>query len=154
MTQPARAARPVTALAAPPKPMAAATRVTLFARELRERLSPAGVEILLDAAEVLSEGQRVAAAGSAARFYGSTMLTIDLARVHAVLREPCDAVLAAQAARHLATDARVLARLRAIAQAEASRLCGAAVTLCATEPRVRVQGTIVHLDLDLEAALP
>ena len=63
-------------------------------------------------------------------------------------------MLAAQAARHLATDARVLARLRAISQAEASRLCGAAVTLYATEPRVRVQGTIVHLDLDLEAALP
>jgi hypothetical protein len=142
------------AAAIPRKPMASATRVTLFEREIRERLSPSGIEILLDAAEVLSEGQREELGGGRVRFYGSTMLTIDVARVHAALREPCDAVTTARAAAFLAQDARVARRVRGIAQAEARRLCGAAVTLAETEPRVRCRGTVIHVDLDIEAALP
>ncbi|HEY3359390.1 MAG TPA: hypothetical protein VGQ83_39435 [Polyangia bacterium] len=143
-----------TARGAPRKPMACATRVTLFEREIRERLSPSGIEILLDAAEVLSEGQREELDGGRVRFNGSTMLTIDLGRVHAALREPCDPVLAARAAAFLAQDARVARRVRAIAQAEARRLAGAAVTLVPAEPKVRARGTIIHIDLDIEAALP
>jgi hypothetical protein len=41
--------------------MAKASRVTLFEREVKVRLSQAALEILLEAAEVLSEGERVRA---------------------------------------------------------------------------------------------
>ena len=42
------------------KPMARAERVTLFEREVRERLSVAAIEIVLAKAHVLSEGKRAA----------------------------------------------------------------------------------------------
>jgi hypothetical protein len=134
--------------------MAAATRVTLFEREIRERLSQAGLEILLDSAEVLSEGQRQQPEVGRAYFFGSTMLTIDLGRVHATLREPCDAVLARRTAEMLARDGRVAQRVRAIAAAEAARLCGVALAVEEAELKVRARGTVIHIDVDLEAPIP
>src|SRR5207245_9984806 len=97
--------------------MARASRVTLFEREIKERLSHAAIEILIDGADVLSEGQH-----AAARYYGSTMITIDLARHAALVREPCDAASARRVAELFGKDARACARVRKIAEREARRL--------------------------------
>ena len=82
------------------KPMARAVRVTLFEREVREKLSVAAIEILLERARILSEGKRSASPTAAAR--------------------------------------------------EAERLADTPVRVRAGEVRVRAQGTLVHLDVDVE----
>ena len=128
--------------------MARAARVTLFEREIRERLSRVALEILLDGAEVLSEGQV-----QERRYFGSTMITIDLARHADLLREPCDAVTARHTASLLEKDARAVGRIRRIADREARRLAGAQMARIATELAFRWQGTRVCVDVDVEGAL-
>jgi hypothetical protein len=71
---------------APRRPMARATRIALFEREVRERLSRAALELVLARAEVISEGQRSVRGGRDA-YFGSTMLTIDLPALELLLRD-------------------------------------------------------------------
>jgi hypothetical protein len=132
------------------KPMARALRVTLFEREVRERLSGAAVEILLDGAQVLSEGRRSTSPTAGPVFFGSTMLTLDLALAAELVREPCDAAAAARVAAYLAHDARALARMRQIAAREAERLAGGPLRVRAADVRVRAEGTRVFVDVDVE----
>jgi len=144
--------RDVAALALPlqKKPMARAVRVTLFEREIREKLSVAAIEILLERANILSEGQRSASATAKARWLGSTMITVDVAALGDFVREPCDARAATRVAELISGDARVTKRVQSIAGREADRLAGATVRVRAGEVRIRVQGTLVHLDVDVE----
>jgi hypothetical protein len=128
--------------------MARAERVTLFEREIRERLSRVALEILLDGAEVLSEGQV-----QERRYFGSTMITIDLARHAEFLREPCDAVTARHTAALLQSDARAIARIRRIADREARRLAVTQLARIATELHFRWQGVKVCVDVDVEGVL-
>src|SRR3954466_15226386 len=72
------------------RPMARATRIALFEREVRERLSRAALELVLGRAEVISEGQRGARKGRAPSS-GSRMLPIDLPSLDLLLRAPCAA---------------------------------------------------------------
>jgi hypothetical protein len=132
------------------KPMARAQRVTLFEREIRERLSVAAIEILLERAKILSEGQRSASPTAKSRWFGSTMITVDVAALGDVVREPCDLRAAARVAELVSGDARVTKRVQRIAGREADRLAGATVRVRAGDVRVRVQGTLVHLDVDVE----
>lgn len=132
------------------KPMARAQRVTLFEREIRERLSVAAIEILLERADVLSEGQRSASPTAKARWFGSTMITVDVAALADVVREPCDGRAAQRVAELIAADARVHKRVQRIAGREADRLAGATVRVRASDVRVREKGTLVHLDVDVE----
>jgi hypothetical protein len=132
------------------KPMARVQRVTLFEREIREKLSVAAIEILLERAKILSEGQRSASATAKARWFGSTMITVDVAALGDAVREPCDARAAARVAELVSGDARVTRRVQRIAGREADRLAGATVRVRASDVRVRVQGTLVHLDVDVE----
>ena len=140
--------KPLAAPADARKPMARAARVTLFEREIRVRLSRVALEILLDGAEVLSEGQT-----QERRYYGSTMITIDLARHADLLREPCDALTARHTAELLEKDARAVGRIRRIADREARRLAGGAMARIATELAFRWQGPRVCVDVDVEGAL-
>jgi len=128
--------------------MARAERVTLIEREIKERLSRAALEILFDAAEVLSEGQV-----EDRRYYGSTMITIDLSRHADLLREPCDALTARRTAALLEKDARAIGRVRQIADREARRLARVSLARVATELSVRFQQTRVCIDVDVEGAL-
>jgi len=142
--------------------MARASRVTLFEREVRERLSEAAIELLLGQARVLSEGECARFAGAIApgpggatvgkrtAFFGSTMLTVDLAAIAPAVREPCDPESARKVAALLAADARVARRARAIAEREAARIAGGRVRPSSSEMRVRAQGTTLYLDVDLE----
>jgi hypothetical protein len=132
------------------KPMARAARVTLFEREIREKLSVAAIEILVERARILSEGQRSASPTARARYFGSTMLTVDVAALSDLVREPCDAHAAARVAELVRGDARVTRRVQKIAAREAERLAGGPVKVRAGEVRVRARGTLVYLDVDVE----
>jgi hypothetical protein len=132
------------------KPMARAARVTLFEREVREKLSVAAVEILLERARVLSEGKRSASPTAAARWFGSTMITVDVSALADAVREPCDARAAARVAELVRDDARVGRRVQKLALREAERLAGRPLRVRAGEVRVRAQGTLLHLDVDVE----
>ena len=141
------------------KPGARAHRFSLFEREVRERLTGAAVDLLLGRARVLSEGGRARALprpdGSAGPdpFFGSTMLTIDLATLAADMREPADDAVAARVAALLTADARAGRRVRQLAEREASRVAGGRVDATGTEVRVRAVGATVHVDVDLEGTI-
>jgi hypothetical protein len=130
------------------KPMAAARRVSLFEREIRVKLSAAAMDILFDGAHVLSEGQR-----EAAGWFGSTMITIELARCAGAVRDACDAATARRVAELLAGDPRAKARARELAAAEAAERAGVRLARVDVDMRVRASGSRVHIDLDVEGDL-
>jgi hypothetical protein len=132
------------------KPMARATRITLFEREVRERLSRAALDIVFARAELLSEGQRTVRGGKNG-YVGSTMLTIDLASLADVLRDPCDAGTAHRLATLMDADAALPARIHDIASREATRVAGGPLTDVRTQVVVRAQGAKVFIDIDVEA---
>ncbi len=132
------------------KPMARALRVNLFEREVRERLSVPAVDLLLDRAQVLAEGSRSASPTAAKAFFGSIMITIDLSRLAGEVREPCDPSCAGRLADMMSSDARVLRRIRQIADREASRLAGANVRVHSADVRMRAEGERVFIDIDVE----
>jgi hypothetical protein len=127
------------------KPSAVARRLSLYEREIRVHLGTAAIELLFGQAEVLSEGQR-----QGARYFGSTMITLDLDRARSALREPCDAGDARRVALLLEKDARVQARVRGLATAAAIERAGAPFARLEAEVRVRAAGSRVHVDLDVE----
>jgi hypothetical protein len=130
----------------PKKPMASVRRVSLFEREIRVGLSSAAIEILFDLASVLSEGAR-----EPDGYYGSTMITIELARAAALVSDPCDAATARRLADLVAADPRVRERARALAATEAERLAGAPLSGAQFDLRVRESGRHLHIDVELEA---
>jgi hypothetical protein len=148
--QPIKAVPPLDDALPARKPMARAARVTLFEREVREKLSVAAIEILVERARILSEGQRSASPTAKARYFGSTMLTVDVAALGELVREACDARAAARVAELVRGDGRVTRRVQKIAAREAERLAGGPIRVRPGEVRVRAQGTLVYLDVDVE----
>jgi hypothetical protein len=132
------------------RPMARATRIALFEREVRERLSRAALELVLGRAEVISEGQRGVRNGRDA-YFGSTMLTIDLPSLDLLLRDACDAGTARRLAELLESDQTVGQRIEALAEAEAERVAGAAPRSVSTHVTIRSQAAKVFIDIDVEA---
>ncbi len=131
--------------------MAQAHRVPLVEREVRERLSGAAIGILLDRAAVLSEGARSASPSAKSAFFGTTMLTISLDEIQDLVRERATPKEAARLAALMADDARVLKRVRKIAEREAQRLSGAPIRV-RTEVSMRAEGHHVFVDIDVESA--
>src|SRR5262252_3023787 len=138
------------ASAAARRPMARATRIALFEREVRERISRAALELVLGRAEVISEGQRGVRAGRDA-YFGSTMLTIDLPSLDLLLRDACDAGTARRLAELLEADAAAGERIEALAASEAARVAGAAPRSVSTHVAIRSQAAKVFIDIDVEA---
>ena len=126
--------------------MASVRRVSLFEREIRVGLSSAAIEILFDLAQVLSEGAR-----EPDGYYGSTMITIELARAAALVSDPCDASTVRRLADLVGGDPRVRDRARALAAAEAERLTGGPMVGAQYDLRVRESGRHLHIDVELEA---
>jgi len=126
--------------------MVSARRVSLFQRRIEIGLSSAAIEILFDLAQVLSEGE-IEADG----YFGSTMITIDLARAATLVSDHFDAVTMARVAELLAADVRVRERARHLAQTEANRLAGSIIERAQIDLRVRTSGKHLHLDVDVEA---
>jgi hypothetical protein len=138
------------ALTIPRKPMARALRVTLFEREVRERLSTSAIEILFQRARILSEGRRASSATAGTAFFGSTMITLDLAEVTDLVRDSPDAVTAQKLAAMIDEDPRVQKKVRQIAAQEAERLAGGPCAARAVDLRVRTEGAVVFIDVDVE----
>jgi hypothetical protein len=134
------------------RPMLRVRRISLFEREVRERLSRAALDLVFSGAATMSEGQRSARNGREV-FFGSTMLTIELDGLVGALRDACDASSAQRMAALLATDTGALGRIRAIAAGEAERLIGGRPGSVTTEVRVRARNTTVYVDVDVEAGL-
>lgn len=130
------------------KPMVLARRVSLFQREIRVRLSSAAIEILLEAASVLSEG-----GADDDRFFGSTMITIDLTRAADLVSDPCDEASARRLAELIGSDQRLLDRAREVAYGEALRLAGVPIADAQIDLHPRHAGVNLHLDMDIEAKL-
>lgn len=151
---PARDGGDATGRAAMParKPMAQATRITLFEREVRERLSRAAMDIVFARAELLSEGQR-SARGGRDGYFGSTMFTIDLPSLADVLRDPCDAGTAHRLVTLMEADNALPKRIRDIAEREAMRITGARLKDVRTHVSLRAQGAKVYIDVDVEAGI-
>jgi len=157
-------AAPAVSLAVPPsaeagprtfparKPMARATRITLFEREVRERLSRAALDVIFARADRLSEGQRQIRGGREA-FFGSTMLTVDLTAFADFFRDACDAGTAHRLAALMEADGTVPRRIREIAEKEATRIAAVRLKDLRTQIAVRAQGSKVFIDVDVEAAL-
>lgn len=123
-----------------------ARRVSLFERQLILRLAPVAVEIIHDAARVLTEGELTG------DFYaGSTMLTIDLARTQTRVSDPPDASTAQRVALLYAADDRCRDHARRIAVAEAHRMASCSLTTPLVDVESRARGQEVHLSLNVEA---
>ena len=135
---------------APRRPMARATQIALFEREVRERLSRTALELVLSRAEVISEGQRSVKNGRDA-YFGSTMLTIDLPSLELLLRDSCDAGTARRLAALLETDGQAAAHVEALAAREAERVAGATPRAVRTHVAIRAQAARVFIDIDVEA---
>jgi hypothetical protein len=144
----APAAEPVLA---PRRPMARATRIALFEREVRERLSRAALDLLFARADLISEGQRTSRGGRDA-YFGSTMLTIDLPDLAMLLRDACDAGTARRLAALLESDEAVAQRVQELAARETARVSGATPRDVGTHIAIRAQGAKVFIDVDVEAA--
>lgn len=136
--------------ASPLRPIARVERISLFEREVRERLSNAALDLLLARAEIISEGQRSIRGGKDG-YFGSTMLTINLDSFSSVLRDVCDAGTAKRTAVLLGTDPTLPTRVKAIATHELTRLQGARPRHLSAEVKVRARGARVYIDVDLEA---
>ena len=122
-----------------------------------ESLSREAEELLFRAAEVLSEGG-VRDAGidgqPGASWFGSTMITFDLARVEASLRGPIDDASRARLARIVEGSVRVRLRATRMARHEvARRLPDRVLGTAQVETRVRIVGDKLHVDIDLEVPL-
>jgi cation transport ATPase len=132
------------------KPMARAVRIALFQREIRVRLSPAALDLLFARADVISEGQR-AMRGGHDSYFGSTMLTVDLPSLSALLSDACDAGTARRLATLLESDPDVARRVQRLAESETARVAGAHPRQVGTHVTIRSQGAKVFIDVDVEA---
>lgn len=128
------------------KPMAHASRVSLFHREIRTRLSSAAIEILFGQATVLSEGQFEEHC-----FFGSTMITIDCSRASEWVSDCCDSTTVRQIAELLLRDDRFRDRVRTLGEREAGRLARAPLGPLQIEMRIRTTDNNLHVDVDVEA---
>lgn len=128
--------------------MACARRVSLFEREIRIRLSSAALEIMFDLASVLSEGQI-----EDGHYFGSTMVTIDVARAKPMVSDACDMTTARRIEHLLENDDRIGAFARRLAETEAHRLAGVVLREPQIDFQVRRTGHHLHLDLDIEATV-
>jgi len=125
--------------------MAIARRISLFEREVTIRLASVAVDLLHGAARVLSEGEL-----SGDVYAGSTMLTVDLARVDRI-SDPPDASTAHRVALLYAADDRCREHARRVAIAEARRTAGCDLTMPHVDVESRARGPELHLSLNVEA---
>lgn len=128
-----------------------ATRNAFIVSRSISYLSRGAEEALLAELEVLSEGQeRVVGAGER-RYFGSTMITIDLERVQKRWRGQLDPPVVEALERLAAGSVRLRLRATRIACAEAARRTSARPLGTAhVESHVRIHGRTLHIDVDLE----
>lgn len=137
------------------KPMAIVRKVNLFHREIMEKLSTSALEILLGRAEVLSEGKLCSKQykGAGDKYFGSSMLTMDLKGADDHIRDPLDASSAVKVRELLLADKKFNDYLRKIARKEAEKIAGVSLMGLEMEISVSAEGAEILVDLDVEAAV-
>jgi hypothetical protein len=80
------------------------------------------------------------------------MLTVGMANLVSVLREPADAGTAQRLATLLRSDPTIKARIDAVAGREVHRVTGTRPKGVRTEIQIRAQGERVFIDADVEAS--
>ncbi len=132
--------------------MAKVRYVALFSREIRERLSLAGAELLLTSATRLTEGQL----SLGGHYFGSTMLTIDLvqAQEKGLLRDDVTAATAQRLAQLMTESKTALARVREIAEDAAIHQARHALENVDVDIRIHTEDRCVFVDIDVEARAP
>lgn len=131
------------------RPMAVATRVGLFSRQVIEKLSLAAIDMLLERVSTLSEGQIL----SDDRYFGSTMLTLDVRELDGMVRDTCDVATAIRLARLLGQADGAADRIRALAHEEATRIAGQPLRPAGIDVRVRAEAHWIFIDVDVEGRL-
>jgi hypothetical protein len=131
-------------------PMARVERLPLIEREIRERVGTAALELLIAGADVLVEGAPGNGPTSAG-FFGSVMMTIDLAARAPQIREAPTPELAARLVELIGADGRALGRIRRIAESRAAVFAGRPIEVHPGDLRVRSDGLRVLVDIDIEA---
>ncbi len=121
-------------------------RVSLFAREVTVKLAPVAVDLLHQAARVLTEGEL---AGDV--YTGSTMMTVDLARAVDRISDSPDATTAQRVAFLYAADERCRDHARRVAVAEARRQAGCDLTVPHVDVESRARGPELHFSINVEA---
>ena len=126
--------------------MAMARRISLFEREVTVRLAPVALELIHNAARMLTEGSLTGDVYS-----GSTMLTMDLANARDRISDPPDAATAQRVAVLYASDERCREHARRIAIGEARRMAGCELSTPLVDVESRSRGPELHLSLEVEA---
>jgi hypothetical protein len=139
-------------LALDDSPFVPAETLPLFHREVRERLSPTALQLLLDRAEIFVEGGAASGTSANGAFLGTAMVTIDLDAAADRLRPLADGAQKLCAALRDEADARrtIIARVLEAARARLS----SSSPLRASAPRFRVDGARVLIDFDLDGEGP
>lgn len=127
--------------------MARAARVPLIEREVREKIGDAALEVIFTDCARISEGDV-----HKGRYFGSTMLTIDLQQLERTLRVDTHHALDALAVM-FAEDDRVTRRVQRLAERDAVSRANRPLTQVAVEVRVRTDGSRIFIDADVEATL-
>jgi hypothetical protein len=136
------------------RPLRKARRMDVVRSTEARRLAPGVAELLLRNARVMSEGAIREGIGGHETYFGSTMLTIDLAEAAAELRAPVDEALAATLAPLLERSAHLRVTALRIARREAeARIAGYQSERLTAETRVRAAGTHIEVDVDVELSL-
>jgi hypothetical protein len=126
--------------------MAMTKRVSLFARDVQVRLAPAAMDILMDGARVLSEGDV-----SDKRYAGSTMVTIELLRSTLRVSDPPTAATANRVAALHGADDRARGRAKRLATSEARRVAKCALGPHQIDVATSAIGSQIHLSINVEA---
>jgi hypothetical protein len=134
------------------RPLVQVRRIALIEREVREYLSQAALDAVFDRSEVISEGEASIAQGKTV-FLGSTMLTFEVSLLGEILREAADEGTARRMATLLVKEPSLDARTQTIVRGEVERITGSKPKSVRGETRIRVRGTQVFLDIDVEAVL-
>lgn len=136
------------------RPLRKARRFDLVRRTAAQRLAPGVAEMMLRRAQVMSEGAIREGIGGRETYFGSSMLTVDLADLADELRATADAALATALAPLLAQSAHLRIAALRIARREAeARIPGWQAGRLTAETRVRAVGTRIEVDVDVELTL-
>ena len=134
------------------KPPARARRIRALHRSDRLALTPQAIEELFRSAEVLAEGDLDHP--TAARWYGSMMITFDLGRLASRCRGLAEPVALARFVSAVEGSVRVRIRAHRLACAEVyRRFPDRAVGTAWIESHFRREGQRLLLDIDLEAPI-
>lgn len=126
--------------------MATVSTVRLISRQIIERLSIAGVELILAKATRITEGQ----ISDDGQYDGSTMVTIDLQRLDRLISDSCDVLTANRLTVQLYEEAESLSLLKALAHREALGVAQRQFEKIEIDVRIRSEGHWIFIDMDVE----